>query len=76
VCCVTRFVARRFILILDLFKMLSRVFSRMTFCFKFNSSGVCRRALRRATFYVIFIFNSSVSLRASSCDDSFNFSLV
>jgi hypothetical protein len=42
------------------------------FCFKFSLSDVCCRALRRATLDVIFIFNSSVSLRASSRDDSFN----
>jgi hypothetical protein len=30
------------------------------FVFKFSLSGVCRRALCRATLYIIFIFNSSV----------------
>jgi hypothetical protein len=59
-----------------LFNVLRRAFSRTMFCFKFSSSGVCRRALRRATLYISFIFNSSVSLHASSRDDSFNFSLV
>jgi hypothetical protein len=59
-----------------LFNVLRRAFSHVTFCFKFSSSGVCHRALRRAALYVIFIFNSSVSLRTSSRDDSFNFSLV
>jgi hypothetical protein len=59
-----------------LFNMLCRAFSRTTFCFKFGLSDVCRRALRRATLYVIFIFNSSVSLLALSSDDSFNFNLV
>jgi hypothetical protein len=59
-----------------LFNVLRRAFRRAIFCFKFSLSGVCRRALRRATLYVIFMFNSNVSLRASSRDDSFNFSLV
>jgi hypothetical protein len=40
---------------------------------KFSLSGVCGCALRRTTLCVIFIFNSSVSLRASPRDDSFNF---
>jgi hypothetical protein len=53
-----------------LFNVLHRTFSHVTFCFKFGLSGIGRRALRRATPYVIFIFNSSVSLRASSRDDS------
>jgi hypothetical protein len=56
--------------------MLRRAFSHAVFCFKFSLIGVCHRALHRATLYVIFVFNSSVSLRASSRDDSFNFSLV
>jgi hypothetical protein len=47
--------------------VLRRAFRRAIFCFKFSLSGVCRRALRRATLYVIFMFNSNVS---------FNFSLV
>jgi hypothetical protein len=55
-----------------LFNVLRREFRRATIYSKFSLSGVCRCALRRATLYVIFIFNSSVSLR----DDSFNFSLV
>jgi hypothetical protein len=59
-----------------LFNMLCRTFSYATFCFKFSLSGVCRRALRRATLYIIIIFNSSVSLHAPSRDDSFNFNLV
>jgi hypothetical protein len=45
-------------------------------CFKFSLSDVCRRSLRRVTLYVIFILNSSVSLCASSRDDSFSFGLV
>jgi hypothetical protein len=44
----------------------------VSFYFKFSSSDVCCRALRRTTLDVIFIFNSSVLLRASSRDDSFN----
>jgi hypothetical protein len=40
---------------------LFNVFRRTTFCFKFSLSGVYCRALHRATLYVIFIFNSSVS---------------
>jgi hypothetical protein len=43
-----------------------------TFCFKFSLSDVCCRALRHMTLDVIIIFNSSVSLRALSRDDSFN----
>jgi hypothetical protein len=57
-----------------LFNVLRRAFSRAVF-FKFSSSGVCRRAFV-ATLYVILMFNSSVSLRAPSCDNSFNFNLV
>jgi hypothetical protein len=59
-----------------LFNVLHRAFSRAKFYFKLISSDVCRRALPLATLYVIFVFNSSISLRASSRDDSFNFSLV
>jgi hypothetical protein len=59
-----------------LFNVLRRAFCCVTFCFKFSLSDVCRRAFRHATLYVILIFNSSVSLRAPSRDDSFNFSLV
>jgi hypothetical protein len=59
-----------------LFNVLCHVFSRAAFCCKFSLNCVCRRALRRPTLYIIFVFNSSVSLRASSRDDSFNFSLV
>jgi hypothetical protein len=44
---------------------------RATFIFKFSLISVCHRALRRATFRVNFRFNSSVSLRALSRDDSF-----
>jgi hypothetical protein len=57
-----------------LFNVLCHAFSRAAFCFKFSLNS--RRALRRATLYVIFVFNSSVSLCASPRDDSFNFSLV
>jgi hypothetical protein len=39
--------------------------------FKFNLSDVCCRALRRVMLDVIFIINSSVSLRAPSRDDLF-----
>jgi hypothetical protein len=59
-----------------LFNVLCRVFRRATIYSKFNVSDVWRRALCCATFYVIFTFNSSVSWRASSRDDSFSFSLV
>jgi hypothetical protein len=58
---------------------LFNVLCRATFCFKFSLSGICRRTLRRATLYIILIFNSCASLRAPSApsrDDSFNFSLV
>jgi hypothetical protein len=48
-----------------LFNVLRRTFSHATFYFKFSSSGVCRR-----------VYNSSVLLRTSSRDDSFNFSFV
>jgi hypothetical protein len=65
VCCV----ARRFIFRFKLFNVWRRTSSRATFRFKFSLSDVCCRALRRATLDVIFIFNSSVSLRASSRDD-------
>jgi hypothetical protein len=50
--------------------------SRATFRFKFSLSDVCCRALRRTTFDVISIINSSVSLHASSRDDSFYFGSV
>jgi hypothetical protein len=56
--------------------VLRRAFRHATIYSKFSVSDVCRRALHRVTLYVIFIFNSSVSLRASLCDDSFSFSLV
>jgi hypothetical protein len=59
-----------------LFNVLHRAFSQVAFCFRLSLNGVCCRALHRATLYVIFVFNSSVSLRASLRDDSFNFSLV
>jgi hypothetical protein len=55
---------------------LFNVLRRATIYSKFRLSDVCCRALRRAMIYVIFIFNSSVPLRASSHDDSFSFSLV
>jgi hypothetical protein len=54
-----------------LFNVLRRAFRRMTIYFKFSLSGACRRVLCRAKLYVIFIFNSSVSWRVSSRDDSF-----
>jgi hypothetical protein len=59
-----------------LFNVLCRSFRRATIYSKFSVSDVCRRALRRAALYVIFTFNSSVSWRASSHNDSFSFSLV
>jgi hypothetical protein len=59
-----------------LFNVWRRASSCVTFHFKFSLSDVCCRALRHATLDVIFIINSTVSLRASSHDDSFYFSLV
>jgi hypothetical protein len=59
-----------------LFNVRRRASSRATFRFKFSLSDVCCRALRRAMLVVIFIINSSVSLCASSRDDSFYFSSV
>jgi hypothetical protein len=59
-----------------LFNVLCCVFHHTTIYSKFNVSDICRRALCRAMLYVIFSFNSSVSLCASSRDDSFSFSLV
>jgi hypothetical protein len=59
-----------------LFKVWRRASSRAMFCFKSSSSDVCCHALRLTTFDVIFIINSSVSLCASSRDDSFYFSSV
>jgi hypothetical protein len=89
--CVACFVARRFNLNLIFISVLRRalrcaavhlkfrlfnVWRRATFRFKFSLSDVYCRALRRATLDLIFIINSSVSWRASSCDDSFYFSSV
>jgi hypothetical protein len=54
-----------------LFNVWRRASSRATFRFKFNLCDVRCRALRRATLDVIFIINSSVSLRAPSRDDLF-----
>jgi hypothetical protein len=59
-----------------LFNVMRHTFNCAIFCFKFCLSGVCCRALCRATLYVIFIFNSGVSWRALSRDDSFNSRLV
>jgi hypothetical protein len=55
----------------SLFNVWRRVSSRMTFCFKFSLCDVRCHALHRATLDVIFIINSSVSLRAPSRDDLF-----
>jgi hypothetical protein len=46
---------------------------RTTFRFKFSLSDVCCHALRRTTFDVIFIINSSILLCASSRNGLFNF---
>jgi hypothetical protein len=51
-----------------LFNVWCRASSHATFHFKFSLCDVCCRALRRATLDVIFIINSSVSLRAPSRD--------
>jgi hypothetical protein len=55
-----------------LFKVWRRASSCAMFHFKFSLDDVCRRAFRRKTLDVIFIINASVSLRAPSCDESFN----
>jgi hypothetical protein len=52
-----------------LFNVWPRASSRTTFRFKFSLCDVRCRALRRATLDIIFIINSSVSLRAPSRDD-------
>jgi hypothetical protein len=52
---VARFVAQRFILILDYLNVWHRASNRVTFHFKFSLDDVCRRALRRATLDIIFI---------------------
>jgi hypothetical protein len=58
-----------------LFNVWRRASSRATFCFKFSLGDICCRALRRATLDVIFIINSSVSLRAPSRDEFVLFSI-
>jgi hypothetical protein len=45
--------------------------SHAMFRSKFSLDDVCRRALHRATFDVIFIISSSASWRALSRDESF-----
>jgi hypothetical protein len=54
-----------------LFNVWRHTSSRATFCFKFSLCDVRSRSLRRTTLDVIFIINSSVSLRAPSHDDLF-----
>jgi hypothetical protein len=60
-----------------LFNVWHRASSRATFRFKLSLDDVCRRTLRCVTLDVIFIINSSVSLRAPSRGDLvyFQFSL-
>jgi hypothetical protein len=53
-----------------LFNARCRASSRMTVRFIFSLDDVCRRALCRASFDVIFIISSSVSWRAPSRDES------
>jgi hypothetical protein len=55
-----------------LFKVWRRASSCATFRFKLSLYDVCRRAFRHTTLDIIFIINASVSLRAPSCDESFN----
>jgi hypothetical protein len=59
--------------IFRLFNRLCRALRRAMIYFRLSSSGVCGCALYRATCCVAFIFNSSISLRASPRDDPFNF---
>jgi hypothetical protein len=51
-CCVARFVVRRFIFKFIFIKELCSTLRRATFRFKFSSDDVCRRAFLRATLKV------------------------
>jgi hypothetical protein len=51
-CCVARFVARRFILKFIFINELCRALRRAAFHFKFSSDDVCRFVFRRVTLNV------------------------